>query len=281
MEQLIFIGIIVLFSILEAVARKGRAKQGEGEGIPPPEEPQPRVPRPQRRAPHPRAPQPSGSLPYSYDEDPSFDEAATAEEGRIRPEPPAERAPPIGEEAVPRRSGSEGLIPAEVWDEIQRMARGEAPQGREGTTSSPFPPPPAPVPAPSAPPERRPPMSRPPGWAKPAPPRPRPAGKAKPSERAGAPTAQRRSGKGLGRAPARAVEAPPQQEGTADHPVHLAHEAFGTAPSARAGVSPEGPAPRGPSGAEALRRLLASDRGTLRQAVILQEVLGPPPGLRD
>lgn len=267
MEQLIFVGIILLFSVLEAVARKGRARQGGGEEIPLPPEPRPRRPPPR---PSPRPSQPTGTVPHSYDEDPSFDETVRGDETRMRPEPAAERAAPLegakplqppAEDPGRSRAGSEGLIPAEVWDEIQRMARGEGPG------------------------ERQPPVeSRPAGWPKPASSRPRPSKKARPSERAGAPTAQRRSAKGLGRAPAAALDAAPETEGTADHAVHLAHAGYGTSPAARGGTRPAATPAGAPGPAEAIRRLLTRQPGSLsslRQAVVLQEVLGPPPGLRD
>jgi hypothetical protein len=271
-EQLIFVGIIILFSVLEAVARKGRAAQGGGEGVPLPEEPEARRPRPRPRPPsEPR----TGSVPHSYDEDPSFDDAARGDEGRLRPEAAAARAAPIGEESAPARTSSEGLIPAEVWEEIQGLARGERPETQKAPASPAPPPMPTPTPTPSRPSE-----SRPAGWPRPSTTRSRPSGKATPSPRAGAPTSQARTGKDIGRAPSRSVAGAPAQEGTADHPVHLAHQAFGTAPSTRAGVPPAGGARSASPAAQAVRSLLAS-RGSLRQAVILQELLGPPPGLRD
>jgi hypothetical protein len=70
-------------------------------------------------------------------------------------------------------------------------------------------------------------------------------------------------------------------EGTADHPIHLAHETFGTAPSRRVGIAMEGRSAGETAAAAAMRRLLSSDRDSLRQAVILQEILGPPPGLSE
>lgn len=270
MEQLIFVGIILLFSILEAVARKGRAKQGGEEAPPLPEEPHQRRPRAEPR--HRGEPHP-GTVPRSYDEDPSFDEAARGDEARYRPEPAAREAPAA--EAPRSRTGSEGLIPADVWDEIQRMARGELPGPQQA-------PPPLPAPRP-APPPRRPVEDRAPetrSTARPRPSRPKPSGKAKPTQRAGASTAQARTGKALGRPAEPTPEAAPAAEGTTDHPVHLAHQAFGTAPSQRAGIPLEGrPAV---DRATALRKLLLSEqRDSLRHAVVLQEVLGPPPGLRE
>jgi hypothetical protein len=271
-EQLIIVGIVVLFSILEAVARKNRQGQGQGEGVPLPEEP------PARRSPprpRPQVESPTGSVPHSYDEDPSFDEAAKGDEARRRPEPAAAEVPAPA--PARSRTSSEGMLPAEIWEEIQGLARGEHPDAQKPPV--PTAPPPFPAPAPVQP---RPTMSRPPGWLGPSAPRPRgAAGEARPSQRVGAPTAQPRAGKGLGRPPSRTVEGAPAMEGTADHPVHLAHEAFGTAPSRRAGIPLEGESRRGPAAGEAVRKLLSPNRDSLRQAMILQEILGPPPGLRD
>ncbi|HSW29948.1 MAG TPA: hypothetical protein VLH75_10740 [Longimicrobiales bacterium] len=273
MEQLIFVGIIVLFSVLEAVARKGRAKQGEGQGVPLPEEPHQRRP---RARPRPEAETHAGTVPHSYDEDPSFDEVTRGDEARMRPAPAAERAEPLGEgsTAAGARTSSEGLIPAEVWEEIQVLARGELPKAQK------LPAPSAPVPAPKAPLPRAP-ESRPAGWPRPSAPRSRPSGQARPSGRAGASTAQPRTGKGLGRASAKEVEAAPLTEGTANHPVHLSHQDYGTAPARRTGIPLAGAARGAPAPSAGLRALLRSGPASLRQAVILQELLGPPPGLRE
>jgi hypothetical protein len=219
-DLLTFIGIVALFSVLEAIARKGKARQGGEEEIPLPERPEAPLPRQ-------RPPQPTGSFPRSYDEDPSFDETAERDETRLR----LDQTTPVPLPAKgPRRSsgGSEDLIPAAVWDEIQRMARGEAPQKSQE-----------------------------------------------------APTAQRRSARSLGHAPARGAEAPPPMEGSADHPIHRAHAAFGTSPTARAAPRAVGAPKHAPSPGAAVRKLLTPGGGSLRQAVILQEILGPPPGLRD
>jgi hypothetical protein len=272
-EQLIFVGIIVLFSVLEAVARKGRAKQEGGEGVPLPEEPHQRRP---RARPRPERQPQAGPVPRSYDEDPSFDEVTRGDEARMRPAPAAERAEALGEgsTAAGARTSSEGLIPAEVWEEIQVLARGELPKAQK------LPAPNTPSPMPKAPPPRAP-ESRPREWPNPSAPRPRPSGQAKPSGRAGASSAQPRTGRALGRVSAKAVDAPPLTEGTAGHPVHLSHEAFGTAPSTRAGIPLEGARKSAPSPAAGLRALLRSGPASLRQAVILQELLGPPPGLRE
>lgn len=265
MEQLIFVGIIVLFSVLEAVARKGRAKQEGGEGVPLPEEPHQRRP---RARPRPEREPHAGTVPHSYDEDPSFDEVTRGDDARMRPAPAAERAEALGEgsTAAGARTSSEGLIPAEVWEEIQVLARGELPKAKK------LPAPNTPSPMPKAPLPRAP-------ESRPA--RPRPSGQANPSQRAGASSAQPRTGRALGRVSAKAVDAPPLTEGTADHPVHLSHQDYGTAPTRRAPIPSAGAVRGAPAPSAVLHTLLRSGPAPLRQAVILQELLGPPPGLRD
>lgn len=227
MEQLIFIGIILLFSMLEAVARK---KKESGEG-PAPEAPRQSLPevvlprRPEGRAPEVRVP--------SYDEDPSFDDAANAGSrggpARVRPT-------------------SEGLIPADVWEEIQAMARG------------------APAPVRNAP---------------PAPPAPAP-------RRAPAPTSARRTSRPP--APPMSLEArkgrppavPEVDVVVPEHAVHLTHAAYGKPVQDRLTGFDDTHKPRGLSvEAVALRRVLRGGGAPLRQAILLQEILGPPVSLKD
>ncbi|MDP2955683.1 MAG: hypothetical protein Q8N53_04620 [Longimicrobiales bacterium] len=260
MEQLIFVGIIVLFSILEAVARKKKQAQGQGEGVPeaPDRGPGVRVPRP-RPAPT------QGTVPRSYDDDTSFDEAAKGDESRMRPEPAAERAAPLGQEEAVTRTSSEGLIPAELWEEIQVLARGGLPREQE----SPQPVPPR-TPAPAR-------------GTKPPARRPAPAAatrKTAPASRTGTQTPSRAA-----RKPAQPTvpgpEAPATAEGTPDHPVHLSHAAYGTPVVGRAG-SAERVVGRPVAAHDSLRRMLVGGgRAPLRQAMILQDVLGPPVSLRD
>lgn len=249
MEQLIFVGIIVLFSILEAVARKGKERQDGGEV----ELPEPPVglpdPGPRRRAGR-------GSTPPSYDDDPSFDDAV---KGRVEGE---------GASRPPRaRSGSEGLIPADVWEEIQALARGELPG-----TEAPVPPKPR-APAPSAP----------------SPPVPAPGGERQPrqAERRPQPPARRpsppvRVEKPTPRPTKPMPSAPPAPvaEGTPGHPVHLSHAAYGTPVRGRLTAAATSRVDGPPAEARGARTLLAGGPEALRQAVILQELLGPPVALR-
>lgn len=254
MEQLIFVGVLLLFSILEAVARKGKAGQGEGD-FPLPDLPQEPRPRP---APRPRSAQ-DPRLP-TYDEDPSFDDAAEGD-GGVR----AEYTRPYG--TVPREEreagSSEGLIPADVWEEIQALARGDLPRSAEAPEKAPRKPRPAPT--------RRPPATAP--RSRPTPP--------VPAEdvpvRSRAPRAVRPL------PPPEAAEAESTvAAGTGTHPVHLTHAGLGTPVGERLSIyAGDVPRERRSEDVDVVRRLLSGGPHRLRQAVILQELLGPPASLRD
>jgi len=115
MEPLVIIAIVVLFSMLDAVARKQRqARPPSGEETAPPDL---------------SAPQPTSDGPYSYDDD-------------VVPEVQPQR---------PRPTSSEELLPADLWEEIRRLAQGRAP-----TQSVPAPRPRRPA-QPPRPPKQRPP----------------------------------------------------------------------------------------------------------------------------
>jgi len=108
MEPLVIIAILVLFSMLDAVARKQRqARPPKGEGAAPPN-----APRPQQVRDGPR----------------SHDDEIEAE---VQPQ-------------ATTPTSSEELLPADLWEEIRRLAQGRAPA--------------QPVPAPR--PRRQPPATR-------------------------------------------------------------------------------------------------------------------------
>ena len=103
MEELIFFGIIILFSILDSIAKSRKKKGGRPEAIPEPtwqgsegwDEPEP----------------------SEYDEEPSYEEHHVAGQalGLYRtPEPVAERAVAT-------------VVPADVWAELEALARGQVP----------------------------------------------------------------------------------------------------------------------------------------------------------
>jgi hypothetical protein len=206
MEQLIFVAIVVIFSILDSVARTKKKRQGAG------------------RFPAPEAPEEWETEEDGYEPGQSYDDV----EVRRAPEesrPLPQYTQPYGSAEGTKSSqpkGSEGMIPSDLWEEIAGLARGRVPQQ-----------PPAP---------------------KPAPPRPAPRKDA---------------------IPARPVET---------HRVHRAHEGFGTDPSSRARSREDGLDPLafnlGVDAESARHQLLSRDRHALRQAVILQEILGPPAALR-
>ena len=83
--------------------------------------------------------------------------------------------------------------------------------------------------------------------------------------------------------PARIPRAPVEQR-AAEHRVHLSHHGYGTDPSSRPPSEQEGLDPlaaRLDADAARARALLGQGRNALRQAVILQEVLGPPAAVRS
>lgn len=214
MEQLIFIGIILLFSVLEGLARKKR-EGGAGDDVTlPPAVPQARV----RRAPEQRLP--------SYDHDPTFDDAADA--GSM--------------------GSTEGLIPADVWEEIQALARGG---------------PVAPV-APRA-------VAVPPAAAPPPAPTPVQAGfRPMPPPEVDAPARSRPM-------PLPEVDVPQGPE----HAVHLTHAKYGKPVRERlTAFDDHSRRARSPM-TDGLRSVLRGGGAGLRQAVLLHEILGPPVALKD
>ncbi|HUP51419.1 MAG TPA: hypothetical protein VM198_03000 [Longimicrobiales bacterium] len=133
---------------------------------------------------------------------------------------------------APRRSGSEAMIPGDIWEEIAGLARERT---RQPETQPEVPPPP-PV-------QATPPVTLPArlGWGKRTP-------------KVGQP-----------------------------HRVHLSHAEYGTDPSSRTQSRHDqiDPLARGLSAdVKAVRKQLRHGRHALRQAVILQEVLGPPVSIR-
>lgn len=231
MEQLIFVAVIVFFTILEGIARSRKQGGGPAGPLPLPEERE----QDERGRPElsrmPRRPEPTRSPTVepvrTYDQEPSFDDAVE--------ESPASWGGPQGPRAGRRdASGSETLVPQDVWEEIMALARGEKPQGRPMPTSAR----PRPTPAPPRPPARRPPTPKP--------------------------------------APSR-VQVPPEPV----HRVHATHPQMGKPMAGRISVLDSAPV-RVTTNPDvvAVRRMLAGGPGSLRQAVMLTEVLGPPASVR-
>lgn len=226
MDPLFFIAIIVIFSILDSIARKRRT------GTQPPEVP------PERESP--RTEERLG-VP-TYDAGPSYDEIGIEEEE----EEERERA-----QASPE--SSETLVPRDLWEEIAGLMT-TAQKSRE--------------PKPSARSSSQPPTRR--SGARPTPPLKRP----------------RLTRRPRALEPRRSAQ-PSVSHGRAIMPgerVHQSHREYGTDPSERSRSEQDGLDPLARSlGADestARQQLRGRSRHALRQAIILQEVLGPPAALR-
>lgn len=209
MGELIFFAVIILFSVLESIARKRKEREAEQEGegdtwTPAPVERQPRTER------RPREP---SRLP---------ERGASTREGLEEP--------------------SETMIPADIWEEIAGLATGRPPAPREAETGT---------------------------------------------GREGAPLEVEEISdeiRGQEISPVRRYRGTRLPSTAEVHPVHSAHLEFGTDPSERTPSAldwrPDGP--RNPN-ARRVRALLRGSGGAdgLKQAVILQEVLGPPTSMKD
>jgi hypothetical protein len=135
---------------------------------------------------------------------------------------------------APHRSGSEAMIPGDIWEEIAGLARGRMRQLETQPEAPPEPPPPVQATPSATLPARL-------GWGKRTP--------------------------KVGQA----------------HRVHLSHAEYGTDPSSRTRSAHDqiDPLARGLSAdVKAVRKQLRHGRHALRQAVMLQEVLGPPVSIR-
>ena len=240
MEELIFFAVLIFFSIIESIARSRKQRKGGPLPEVPTEWPPEEQELPRRR---PSAPPPRTSAPPSYDEDASFDARLPKDEGRsLEDLTYADRETSYDEKASSeeersrREASSESMIPDDIWEEIRGIAR-------EARVELP-------------------------------PPRPKP----QPRPQRKAPLPQQR------RAPqprARPTAPPPKTTASLrDHPVHLSHAGYGTDPSERARSEQDvlqKVERAGHADVAAVRQQLRSQRGhALRQAFILQEVLGPP-----
>ena len=192
-----------------------------------------------------QTPRPQADLP-TYDEDHSYEDAEEADDDE--PQEPA-----------PGRVGMTGAeVAADIWAEIRALGLSALEERTAHTPPIPRESPPLPVPAP------RPESVRTPRAA--PLPRPLPQPPAREEGRASA-----MEGRGVPR---------PHQE----HRAHRAHEEYGTDPSERAPSEQDGLDPLaqhlGADAAAVRARLMSHDASALRQAIILQEVLGPPAALQ-
>ncbi|MGE0159139.1 MAG: hypothetical protein AB7T31_06960 [Gemmatimonadales bacterium] len=260
MEQLIFFGVIIFLSIVESIARS--RKQPKGGPLPemPPEWEAERAEQARRQR-TPRRPLPRTDLP-TYDQDTSFDARATAEVERSYDEVASSE-----EERRKRMASSESMIPQDLWEEIAGLAQAKVDR-------------PAPGQRPAAPKRPQPPVQQ----------RTQPRTVPKPQrpvQRGGATQPTSPLAKPRAQTPPRPVlprAAEPAVEGAAAHAVHLSHAGYGTDPSGRAPSAQDGLDPivraLDPDAAAVREQLRAGGVHALRQALILQEVLGPPASTR-
>jgi hypothetical protein len=235
-DQLIFFGIIALFTILEGIARSKKKRDAEAQ-LPLPEETEWE---PVREELPDRVSTPGR---HRVDEADDPMEPYTSVLDR-----PREDRPDRGT-ARPAPTSSEGMIPADIWEEITALARGQ-----EVPTRAPPPQPKPEVPLPAPRPVRRAPEPRP---ERPAPVvrdhRPPPAVR-----------------------PERAPDSAP-------HRIHETHPKYGRPVHerlSRMDVAADHEV-RANQDVVAVRGLLSSGRSSLRQAVILREVLGSPVSMRE
>lgn len=234
-EELIFFAVIILFSIIESIARSRKKKGGGIEHAPPPSD------RDRKEYDFEWAQTPVDELP-TYDDDPSYDDQPSYDDAHEEPTP------------APRslsKSSAETLLPSDLLSELATVLQESTAQ----TVRVPKQSPPLPKPDPvesrtSSLPTRR-------AETRPVPSRSR------------VPTPRRRG--------------PPHLHG--QHPVHLAHAGYGTDPSERPPSEQDGLDPLArflSEDAKAIRgQLLSRDASALRQAIVLQEVLGKPIALRS
>jgi hypothetical protein len=244
-EQLIFIGVILAFSVLEAIARgiKQRKQRQGGSPVPMPEEPAAEAkPRHWEQWRGGRGEVQEQEVP-TYDselKDEVFDE--------LRGGPRARRGEPVS---------SEDLIPPEVWEEILGMSPGGRPAPREGPRTPPLP--------------RRAPPERPARTARPAPQARPPRSPPRPERR---PAAEGTPTRPATKAAAPSLPPPPVPRPAARLPTTRLAEGrreLEVTRSAGSAVAQE---------VLAARQMLKA-RGSLREAAILLEVLGTPASLRD
>ncbi|MDE3001952.1 MAG: hypothetical protein OXU33_06935 [Gemmatimonadota bacterium] len=252
MEELIFFAVIIFFSIIESIARSRKAKSGGGpvEEVPTGD----RTPGEWEFEWEQTSP---ADLP-TYDDDPSYDDEATRSGS---PPPPA----PRGIES--QKSSSRTMLPGGLLEELagmaekldverKRMEQAEADARAEARRQD------------RARSDRAEEQER---WVE----RQRHRDE---RARERVPMSRRTLGTGVPatRGPARAVPS---------HTLHQAHAEYGTDPSERSPSEQDGldPLERTLSrDAKAVRvQLLSDSASALRQAVILQEVLGPPKAAQE
>jgi hypothetical protein len=244
MEELIFFAVILFFSIVESIARKKKAGRTEGSGGA--SRPDPSEPLEQQFEWTNNPPDlPTYDEDPSYDEGPSYDEQLSYDERGEGAPQPRHAAP----SEMSRSSSADTMLPGGLRAEQEWVRRSGVQRERARTVKTSEQSPPLPAPTRTS-------SSR---TRVPAPPRSRTP-----------------RSKVVGRSAGR--------QGS-EHPVHEAHAGYGTDPSERARSEQDGLDPLKwelSKDARAVRaQLLSHGDSGLRQAVILQEVLGPPVSMRD
>ncbi len=235
MDQLIFFGIIALFTILEGIARGKKKREAEAQ-LPLPEESEWEPVREEL----PDRVSTAGRHRVDEADDPTEPYASVLDR-------PQTRRPDRGT-ARPTPTSSEGLIPADIWEEITSLARGQG----------------LPAPAPSPPTEPRLPV-----------PPPRPVRTETPRLERPAPVARTQR-------PPPATR-PDRAPTTGEHSVHKTHSKYGRPVQerlSRMDVAADHEV-RANQDVLAVRGLLSGGKSLLRQAVILREVLGAPVSMRE
>jgi len=246
MEQLIFFAVIVFFSIIESVARKRKAeKAGESTGGVPPE----LTDELERRFSW--AQQPVEDLP-TFDSDPSYDEGPSYDSGPSYDDEPSHDDRMTGRTA--RGQHAPSLEPAGSGGFLQELAGIAAKLEEERQRYA-------------AEQERQAALDR--------------TAQSEARERAATLTLAKQSPP-LPQPMSRGLSV----RGTRpEHLVHRAHAEYGTDPSERAASEQDGLDPlleTLSADARAVRlQLMSHSESSLRQALILREVLGPPVALRD
>jgi len=220
MDELIFFGVIIAFSILDSILRGKKKRQKGSDGLP--------VPEAQEWEPA----EVEAYLP-TYDDEPSYDDEQRVSglEALQQHAEPAPRSPGVA-------------IPKDIWEEITALAGGRLPveQASEPSVTLPV------VVEPELPVD------------------PREAERALRRE-----LPVRRAERAVGR--------------TGEHRVHTSHRGYGSDPSTRAPSEQDGLGAHAETlsrDAASARALLNShDKHSLRQAIILQELLGPPAAYRE
>ena len=117
MEELIFFAVIIFFSIIDSIARSRKKKQQQESApeatVPKRKERQRGVPRYDTEATH--APQPTYESKRTYESQPTYE-----------PDPSYDDDYEL-EEVKSEDEGSEGIIPADIWEEIAGLARSRLP----------------------------------------------------------------------------------------------------------------------------------------------------------